>query len=96
MRGRHLIGLSNANRRAAGITTGDEVEVRVQLDLDSRDVIEPADVTSALDAEPLARQTFDRLTESQKRQKIRVIETAKRPETRIRRICSMVAVLIGE
>jgi hypothetical protein len=31
MRGRYLIGLSNANRKAAGIATGDEVQVEVEL-----------------------------------------------------------------
>ena len=29
MRGRYLLGLSNANRKAAGVVTGDEVEVEV-------------------------------------------------------------------
>jgi Domain of unknown function (DUF1905) len=32
MRGRHLLGLSNANRKAAGVVTGDEVEVEVEID----------------------------------------------------------------
>ena len=32
MRGRNLIGLSNANRQAAGVMTGDEVEVDVELE----------------------------------------------------------------
>jgi len=30
MRGRYLLGLSNANRKAAGVATGDEVEVEVE------------------------------------------------------------------
>jgi hypothetical protein len=30
MRGRNLIGLSNANRQAAGVVTGDEVAVDVE------------------------------------------------------------------
>jgi hypothetical protein len=32
MRGRYLLGLSNANRQAAGVVTGDEVEVEVEID----------------------------------------------------------------
>jgi hypothetical protein len=32
MRGRYLLGLSNANRQAAGVTIGDEVEVEVEYD----------------------------------------------------------------
>jgi hypothetical protein len=63
MRGRNLIGLSNANRKAAGVVTGDRVEVELELDLEPRVVVEPADFATALDAEPLARSAFDRLTD---------------------------------
>jgi hypothetical protein len=34
MRGRFLLGLSNANRQAAGVDTGDEVEVELEFDPD--------------------------------------------------------------
>ena len=30
LRGRYLLGLSNANRRAAGVVTGHEVEVELE------------------------------------------------------------------
>ncbi len=86
MRGRNLIGLSNANRKAAGVVTGDRVEVELKLDLEPRVVVEPADFATALDAEPVARSAFDRLTDSQKSQTLRLIENAKRPDTRARRI----------
>jgi hypothetical protein len=55
MRGRYLLGLSNANRQAAGVVTGDEVEVEVEFDPEPRVVAEPADPARALDADPLAR-----------------------------------------
>ena len=93
MRGRYLIGLSNANRKAVGVETGDEVEVDLEVDLEQRVVVEPADVAAALDAEPLARSGFDRLTESQRGQYLRAIESAKKPETRARRIEKTVATL---
>ena len=41
MRGRNLIGLSNANRRAAGIATGDRVEVALELVTEAPRVVEP-------------------------------------------------------
>jgi hypothetical protein len=44
MRGRHLLGLSIAHRRAAGVQTGDEVEVELDLDTEPRVV----DVSVAL------------------------------------------------
>ena len=93
MRGRNLIGLSNANRKAAGVVTGDRVEVELELDLEPRVVVEPADFATALDAEPLARSAFDRLTDSQKSQHLRLIENAKKPDTRARRIEKMLATL---
>ena len=86
MRGRHLLGLSNANRQAAGVLTGDEVEVEVELDTEPRVVIEPPDFARALDADLVARAAYDRLADSHKREHVRAIESAKKPETRTRRI----------
>lgn len=86
MRGRHLIGLSNANRSASGVEVGEEVEVQVELDAEPVTVVEPEDFVAALAADPAARAVYDRLTVSQKRQHVRMIESAKKPETRIRRI----------
>ena len=93
MRGRYLIGLSNANRQAAGVATGDEVEVDVKFDAEPRVVTEPADFAAALDADPLARAAYDRLPYGVKLQQVRAIESAKKPETRRRRIEKAVAVL---
>ena len=86
MRGRHLLGLSNANRQAAGVVTGDEVKVEVELDTEPRVVIEPPDFARALDADLVARAAYDRLADSHKREHVRAIESAKKPETRTRRI----------
>jgi Bacteriocin-protection, YdeI or OmpD-Associated/Domain of unknown function (DUF1905) len=93
MRGRCLLGLSNANRRAAGIATGDEVEVEVEYDAESPVVTEPADFARALDADPVARAAYDRLAYSHKREHVLAIEGAKKPETRARRIEKALAML---
>jgi hypothetical protein len=93
MRGRYLLGLSNANRRAAGVEIGDEVEVEVELDTVPRVVEEPVDFAQALDANPLARAAYDRLTYSRKRQHVLAIESAKKPETRAARIEKALLVL---
>lgn len=86
MRGRYLLGLSNANRQAAGVVTGEEVEIELALEPEPIVVDVPEDFARALDADPPARAAYDRLTESQKRQHVRAIESAKKPETRKRRI----------
>jgi hypothetical protein len=95
VRGRSLIGLSHANRRAANVVTGDVAEVHVEVDHDERLVVEPPDVTAALDAVPTARRAFDRLTQSQQRQHLRVIDAAVQPATRARRIERAVSALSG-
>ncbi len=93
MRGRHLLGLSNANRKAAGVATGEEVEVELELDTVPRVVVEPPDLTRALDASPAARAAYDRLAYSHKREHVRAIESAKKAETRARRIEKAISAL---
>jgi hypothetical protein len=93
MRGRYLLGLSNANRRAAGVVTGDEVEVELEFDPEPRVVIVPADFARALNADPIARTAYDRLPDGRKREHVRAIESAKKPETRMRRIEKALATL---
>lgn len=93
MRGRYLLGLSNANRRAAGVVTGDEVEVQIDVDAEPRVVVEPPDFAHALDADPIARAAYDRLSDSRKREHVRLVETAKQPDTRMRRIDKALATL---
>jgi hypothetical protein len=93
LRGRNLIGLSNANRTAAGVAIGEDVLVYVELDTAPITVVEPADLTAALDSHPVARRAFDKLTVSQRKQHVRVVENAKRPETRARRIDALLSSL---
>ncbi|WP_328872524.1 YdeI/OmpD-associated family protein [Streptomyces sp. NBC_00287] len=96
MRGRCLLGLSNANRQAAGVETGDEVEVGLELDTEPRLVVEPEDFARALDADPAAREAYDRLPQGRKRQHVLAIDSAKKPETRLRRIEKALATLREE
>jgi hypothetical protein len=93
MRGRCLLGLSNANRKAAGVVTGDEVELDVDIDAEPRVLVQPADFARALDADPVARTAYDRLPDGRKRQQVLAIERAKKPETRMRLIEKALATL---
>ncbi|MEV0248378.1 YdeI/OmpD-associated family protein [Nocardia sp. NPDC050712] len=95
MRGRHLLGLSHANRQAAGVEIGEEIEVEVELDTEPRVVVEPPDFAEALDADPAARAAYDKLAHSRKREHVHAIESAKKPETRQRRIEKAIATLRG-
>lgn len=93
MRGRYLLGLSKANRQAAKVETDDEVEVELELDTQPRVVVEPEDFARALDADPVARDAYDRLSYSRKRKTVLDIEGAKKAETRERRIEKALATL---
>jgi antitoxin component of MazEF toxin-antitoxin module len=93
MRGKVLIGISAANRQAAGIAEGDEIELDVTLDTAPRTVEEPEDLAAALDAAPTARTSFDKLAFGLKGKHIRDIEAAKSDEVRARRIAKLVETL---
>jgi antitoxin component of MazEF toxin-antitoxin module len=80
MSGTYMIGVSNEHRAASGLKAGDEVDVELVLD-------------TALDAEPAARATFDKLSPSLKGYHVGLVEGAKTEETRQRRIEKAVATL---
>ena len=60
-----------------------------------RVVVEPGDFARALDDDPVARAAYDNLAYSHKREHVRAIESAKKPETRRRRIEKAIATLRG-
>ncbi len=95
MGGRHLIGISAANRAAAGISEGDFIEIDVELDEAPRVVAEPADLADALDSCPQARASFDRLPFGLRQKHVRTIEEAKSTEVRERRIGKLIATIEG-
>ena len=93
MGGTYMVGVSAENRAGARVAGGDEVDVDIELDTAPREVSEPADFAAALDAEPEARRTFDRLSNSNKGWHVSSIEGAKTDETRQRRIAKSVEAL---
>ena len=93
MGGAYMIGVSNEHRAASGLKAGDEVDVELVLDTAPRTVELPADFAAALDAEPAAWATFDKLSPSNKGYHVSLIEGAKAADTRQRRIEKSVAAL---
>ena len=91
--GAYMVGVSAENRAGAGVAGGDEVDVDIELDTAPREVMEPADFTAALDAEPIARRTFDGLSYSNKSWHVSQVDGAKSDETRQRRIARSVETL---
>src|SRR5262245_2535576 len=95
MGGRFIVGISAANRAACGIAEGDTVEAELQLDTAPRVVAEPPDLAEALDADPQARTAFDRLAYGLKRKHVHAIQDAKTPQTRQRRITTLITTIRG-
>lgn len=91
--GAYMVGVSAENRAGAGVAGGDEVEVQIELDTEPREVSLPDDLAAALDAEPKARETFDRLSNSNKGWHVLQVTGAKTDETRQRRIGKSVEML---
>ncbi len=91
--GAFMVGVSAENRAGAGVAGGDEVEVQIELDTEPREVTVPDDFAAALDAEPKARETFHRLSNSNKGWHVLQVTGAKTDETRQRRIGKSVEML---
>jgi Bacteriocin-protection, YdeI or OmpD-Associated/Domain of unknown function (DUF1905) len=91
--GVYMLGVSAEHREKAGVKAGDEVDVDVELDTAPREVTVPPDLAAALDADPAARATFDRISYSNKSWHVLQVEGAKTDETRQRRIEKSVAML---
>ena len=93
MGGVYMVGVSAGNRAGARVAGGDEVEVQIELDTEPREVSLPDDLAAALDAEPKARETFDRLSNSNKGWHVLQVTGARTDETRQRRIGKSVETL---
>lgn len=93
MGGKNLIGLSKAARAELGVEIGDEVTASIEVDTAERVVEVPDDLATALDAEPPLRAAFDALPYSHRKEHVRAITDAKRPETRARRVAAAIEML---
>jgi hypothetical protein len=93
MGGRYLVGVSAANRAAAGVLGGETHDIELTLDSAPREVELPDDFAAALAADPDARRTFDALSPSNKGYHTALLDGAKTAETRQRRLEKSVAAL---
>ena len=84
--GQNLIGFSKAARAELGVEPGQRIRVTIELDDQPREVEVPADLAAALDGEPAARAAFDALAFTHRKEYVRWVEEAKKPETRERRV----------
>lgn len=93
MGGRYLLPFAREHRERSGIAPGQAIEVTLELDTSPRTVEVPADLAAALDARPGAREAFDRLSYTTRKEHVRQVETAKAAETRERRVARILDAL---
>lgn len=91
----HVLGVLKEIRSRIGKDVGDVVEVVLEEDSAPRTVNVPADLTAALASQPGAAQAFEALSYTNRREYVRWIEEAKRPETRDRRVETTVNRVMG-
>jgi hypothetical protein len=92
MSGRYMIGVAAEHRAKAKVEAGDTLKVTVELDTDERTVDVPKDLAVAL-KKAGATEAFDRLAFTHRKEHVRAIEEAKKPETRARRVEKAVEML---
>ncbi|HZJ09630.1 MAG TPA: YdeI/OmpD-associated family protein [Trueperaceae bacterium] len=88
--GGHYLVVPRALREKLGVTSGDEVQVELELDTAPRTVEIPADFDKALAADAAAAEAFASLAPSRRKEYVAWVEDAKRSETRERRIVKAV------
>jgi hypothetical protein len=96
MGGGPWIPLRKSNREAAGLKGGEIVEVTLELDTEQRVVTPPADLEAALRAAPSAWDGWQKFSFTHQREYAEVVEGAKRPETREKRIAQAVTAAIAK
>lgn len=84
--GVHLIGFTRELREQAGVALGDEVSVEIELDEEPRTVEVPPQLAEAFATAPDAREAFEHLSYTHRREYVEWILEAKRPATAERRL----------
>ena len=87
------IGLSKAVRAELGVELNDEVTATIELDTAERTVEIPAALTEALAADPVARERFEALAFTHRKEYAVWIAEAKKEETRARRVTQALEML---
>lgn len=86
MGGEFLVGCSREVREAARAEAGDAVEVVLELDTEPREVPLPEALAAALAGDHSAREAFDALAYTHRKEFARWVADAKREVTRGRRV----------
>jgi len=95
MGGKHVLGILAGIRSAIGKDVGDTVTVVLEHDTDARVVPVPPMLQKALRQHKSAHQRFDTLSYTRRREYAELVATAKKDETRERRVQKIISELTG-
>jgi hypothetical protein len=93
--GRYYVSLSRTNREAARVSAGDQIKVTIQEDAEPRKIEAPPDLAAALDDDDEARDFWDRLSYSHRREYVEWLEDSKRDATRANRVHKAIQAMRG-
>ncbi|MFL5731883.1 MAG: YdeI/OmpD-associated family protein [Chloroflexia bacterium] len=91
--GVHYLIVTRAVREGAHVKAGDTVDLVLERDDEPRIVTPPPDFSQALAANAPARDAWEKMSYSRRKELVNTIEEAKKPETRARRIDKALAEL---
>ena len=94
MGGEQFMVINHQLRKAANAKAGDKVRVEIERDTAPRTVEPPADLRAALNENQQAKENWERLSYTHKKEFVVVIEEAKKPETRARRVQKIIDELL--
>lgn len=93
MGGCHMMPVNRTLCRGAGVKPGDNVDVVMERDEDTRTVEAPPELKKELAKSEKARQRWDKLSFTHKKEMAVSIRDAKQEETRARRLAKIMQVL---
>jgi len=91
--GTHYLVVGRSIRDQIQAAQGDTVKVMLELDSEERKVVIPDDLVQAFVNQPLAKDVFEKLSNSHKKEYVNWIQGTRQEETRRRRIEKAVELL---
>jgi uncharacterized protein YdeI (YjbR/CyaY-like superfamily) len=93
--GNHWVAMNREMRTEMGLLGDEEVEVEFRIAAGPPQMEVPEDLRRSLDAHPQAGAVFERMSRSHRKEYIRWVNEAKRPETRLRRIAATIERIVA-
>ena len=91
----HLLLILKSIREQIGKTFGDEIKVSVEVDVDERVAVVPAELKRAFRSDKEAKAAFEKLSYTHQKEYVTWINEAKKEETRARRASKTLEMLMG-